>query len=190
VTRSSGDDEDGALARRAAQGDDLAFSLLMRRHKGRLHAFARRHLGDADAALDVVQESFVAAWKALDRYDPARPFSTWLSAIALNKCRDRGRRLKVRRLILGERSIDAPGTPDYADPAEGPETQALRSEQLVRLERAIARLPDQLKEPLILTGLEGLSQQEAADLLRISVKAVETRVYRARRRLTEWLAEA
>lgn len=190
MTRSLGDDDDGALARWAARGDDLAFSLLMRRHKGRLHAFARRHLGDADAALDVVQESFVAAWRALDRYDPARPFSTWLAAIALNKCRDRGRRLKVRRLILGERSIDAPGTPDYADPGAGPETETLRSEQIARLELAIARLPDQLKEPLILTSLEGLSQREAADLLKISAKAVETRVYRARRRLAEWLAEA
>lgn len=190
MTRTSGDDDDGALALRATRGDDLAFSLLMRRHKGRLHAFARRHLGDADAALDVVQESFVAAWKALDRYDPARPFPTWLAAIALNKCRDRGRRLKVRRLILGERSIDAPGTPDYADPASGPEDEALRSERMAGLEAAIARLPDQLKEPLILTALEGLSQQEAADLLKISAKAVETRVYRARRRLADWLAQA
>ncbi|KSB90460.1 RNA polymerase subunit sigma-24 [Caulobacter vibrioides] len=188
MTDPSGEDDDGALVLRAARGDDLAFSLLMRRHKGRLHAFARRHLGDADAALDVVQESFVAAWKALDRYDPARPFGAWLSAIALNKCRDRGRRLKVRRLILGERSIDAPGSPDYADPAVGPEGQALRSERMARLEAAIARLPDRLKEPLILTGLEGYSQQAAAEVLKVSVKTVETRVYRARKRLAEWLA--
>lgn len=190
MTAPGEEDEDGVLARRAAQGDDLAFSRLMRRHKGWLHAFARRHLGDADAALDVVQESFVAAWKALDRYDPARPFSTWLGAIALNKCRDRGRRLMVRRLILGERSIDAPGALDYADPAAGPEGETLRSERLARLEAAIARLPERLKEPLILTSLEGLSQQEAAELLKVSVKTVETRVYRARKRLAEWLGEA
>lgn len=189
MTGPPGGDDDGVLAQRAARGDDLAFSLLMRRHKGWLHAFARRHVGDADAALDVVQETFVSAWKALDRFDPARPFTTWLSAIALNKCRDRGRRLKVRRLILGERSLDVPGHPDYADPAAGPEAQAVRGEQVARLEAAIARLPDRLKEPLILTYLDALSQQAAADLLNVSVKTIETRVYRARRRLAEWLVE-
>jgi RNA polymerase sigma-70 factor (ECF subfamily) len=187
VTPVSGDDEDAALARRAAQGDERAFSQLMRRHKGSLHAFARRHVGDPEAAAEVVQESFVAAWKALGRYDPTRPFGAWMRTIVLNKCRDRGRRLLVRRLILGERSIDAPGALDHADPAPGPEASTLRTEQVARLEAAIARLPDRLKEPLILTYLEGCSQQDAADLLKISVKAVETRAYRARRRLADWL---
>jgi RNA polymerase sigma-70 factor (ECF subfamily) len=187
VTAGLVEDEDGALARRVAQGDERAFSLLMRRHKGPLHAFARRHVGDPDAAHEVVQESFVSAWKALDRYDPARPFGAWMRTIVLNKCRDRGRRLLVRRLILGERSIDAPGSPDYADPAPGPEAASLRTEQLSRLEAAIARLPDQLKEPLILTYLEGYSQQEAAAFLGVSVKTIEMRAYRARKRLADWL---
>lgn len=184
------EEEDQALASRAAQGDDHAFSLLMRRHKGALHAFARRHVGDADVALEVVQESFLAAWKALGRYDRSRPFGAWMRAIVLNKCRDRGRRLLVRRIILGDRSIDAPGSPDYADTALGPEASALRAEQLARLEAAIARLPEALKEPLILTYLEGYSQQEAAALLNVSVKAVETRAYRARKRLADWLGGA
>lgn len=187
MTAVSGEDEDSALARRAAQGDERAFSQLMRRHKGPLHAFARRHVGDPDAALEVVQESFLAAWKALGRYDPTRPFGAWMRAIALNKCRDRGRRLLVRRLVLGERSIDAPGAPDHADPAPGPEASTLRAEQMARLEAAIARLPDRLKEPLILTDLEGYSQRDAADLLKVSVKTVETRAYRARKQLADWL---
>ncbi|NQE64317.1 RNA polymerase sigma factor [Caulobacter sp. RHG1] len=188
MTDGLGEAEDAVLARRAAAGDEPAFSQLMRRHKGTLHAFARRHVGDQEAARDVVQDSFVAAWKALDRYDPARPFSTWLRAIALNKCRDHGRRLVVRRLILGERSIDAPGTPDYADEGLDPEAQTERAQQLARLEAAISRLPLQLKEPLILTYLEGYSQQEAADLLGVSAKTIETRAYRARKRLAEWIS--
>lgn len=190
MTAGLGEDDDGALARRAARGDERAFSTLMRRHKSPLHAFARRHVGDPEAAHEVVQESFVAAWKALDRYDPARPFGAWMRAIVLNKCRDRGRRLLVRRLILGERSIDAPGAPDYADPTLGPEAASLRAEQLSRLEAAIARLPDQLKEPLILTYLEGYSQQDAAAFLGVSVKTIETRAYRARKRLADWLVDS
>jgi RNA polymerase sigma-70 factor (ECF subfamily) len=189
VTAAPGEQDDAELARRAAAGDEPAFSQLMRRHKGALFAFARRHVGDPEAARDIVQESFVSAWKALGRYDPARPFPTWLRAIALNKCRDRGRRLLVRRLVLGERSIDAPGAPDYADRGPDPEAQAERAQRLARLEAAIARLPAQLKEPLILTYLEDYSQQAAADLLGVSVKTVETRVYRARKRLTEWLGD-
>ncbi|ADG10975.1 RNA polymerase sigma factor [Caulobacter segnis] len=187
MTSGPSDEDESALAHRVARGDERAFSILMRRHKGPLHTFARRHVGDPEAAHEVVQESFVAAWKALDRYDPARPFGAWMRAIVLNKCRDRGRRLLVRRLILGERSIDAPGSPDYADSAPGPEAQSLRTEQLSRLEAAIARLPDQLKEPLILTYLEGYSQQEAASFLGVSVKTIETRAYRARKRLADWL---
>ncbi len=189
MTADLGEEDDGVLAWRAARGDERAFSQLMRHYKGPLHAFARRHLGDREAALDVVQESFVGAWKAIGRYDAARPFGTWMRAIVLNKCRDRGRRLRVRRLILGERSIDAPDAPDFADPAPSPEMSSLRAEQLTRLEAAIARLPDQLKEPLILTYLEGYSQQEAALELGVSVKTIETRAYRARKRLADWLAE-
>lgn len=189
MNAAPGEDEDQVLAQRAAQGDDHAFSLLMRRHKGPLHAFAKRHVGDADVALEVVQESFFAAWKALARYDRARPFGAWMRAIVLNKCRDRGRRLLVRRIILGDRSVDAPGTPDYADSTPGPEAVTLRAEQLARLEAAIARLPEALKEPLILTYLEGYSQQEAAALLNVSIKTVETRAYRARKRLADWLVE-
>lgn len=189
MTPGPGESDDSVLARRAADGDDQAFSQLMRRHKGALHAFARRHVGDADAALDIVQETFVAAWKALGRYDPARAFPAWLRAIALNKCRDRGRRLLVRRLVLGERSIDARATTDYPDSAPGPEAALLDAQRAARLEAAIARLPDTLKEPLILTYLDGFSQQAAAEILQVSVKTVETRAYRARRRLAEMLGE-
>lgn len=93
----------------------------------------------------------------------------------------------VRRLVLGERSIDAPGAPDPADDHPGPEASLAETQRLAGLEAAIARLPDKLKEPLILTYLEGMSQPEVANLLKISVKAVETRAYRARRRLAELL---
>ena len=71
--------------------------------------------------------------------------------------------------------------------ALGPEGEVLWTERAARLERAIARLPNVLKEPLILTYLEGCTQQEAADLLNVSVKTIETRAYRARRRLAEQL---
>ena len=179
---------DAELAGRAAGGDHRAFDLLMRRHKVGVHAFARRYVGDADAAYEVVQDTFVSAWRALKRYDRARPFHVWLRAIALNKCRDRGRRASVRRLIFSDRG-EAPEGLLQADPGPGAEASLIDRQRLATLERAIAALPAQLKEPLILTVFDGLSHAEAGALLGINAKAVETRVYRARRRLAEALRE-
>jgi RNA polymerase sigma factor (sigma-70 family) len=170
---------DAALAIAARQGDQDAFAHIMRRHKGWLYQFIRRYVSDKDDAYDVLQESFVAAWGALSRFDPERPFEAWLRRIALNKCRDRARRSAVRRAALsvlgwlGSQTEGAP-TADSATAAD----QALK-----RLETAIGRLPRALKEPLVLTMLEGLSHKEAGDLLGINAKAVETRVYRAKKQL-------
>lgn len=171
------------LVSQARAGEDRAFTILMRRHKPSLYGFVRRYVGDADAAVDVVQETFVAAWRALGRFDARRPFAVWLRAIALNKCRDRARRLAVRRLILGEKDDQSPEAQAQPDPAPSGEAQVLTAERRATLQRAIDQLPQKLKEPLLLTYFDDLSQQEAADVLGVTVKAVETRVYRARQRL-------
>lgn len=184
---SADDDSDADLAIRARAGDDRAFGELMRRHKGALYGFVRRYVGDAEAAVDVVQESFVAAWRALARYDARWPFPVWLRAIALNKCRDRARRLAVRRFILGEKDDQSPEALAQPDPAPVGDARLIPAERRAALQRAIERLPVKLKEPLLLTYFDELSQQQAADLLGVSVKTIETRVYRARQRLAELL---
>ncbi len=180
-------DDDLALVRRALDGEDRAFTALMRRHKDGLYRFVRRYVGDADAAYDVTQEAFVAAWRALDRFDARRPFATWLRAIALNKCRDRARRLTVRRIILGDRPADSPEAMRTPDPGGTPEATLVDLELRRALDQAIARLPPKLKEPLLLTYFAEMSQQEAAEVLGVSAKTIETRAYRARQRLAEML---
>jgi RNA polymerase sigma-70 factor (ECF subfamily) len=177
---------DASLAVAARQGDQTAFAALMRRHKGWLYQFIRRYVADRDDAYDVLQESFVSAWGALSRFDPERPFEAWLRRIALNKCRDRARRNAVRRAALrlfglggGDFSTDS-----VAALADSTVTADLA---LRRLDAAIGMLPRQLKEPLVLTMLEGLSHKEAGALLGINAKAVETRVYRAKRQLASML---
>lgn len=177
-------DLDLVVAARA--GEDRAFTLLMRRHKAALFGFVRRYVGDADAD-DVSQETFVAAWKALGRFDARRPFPVWLRAIALNKCRDRARRLAVRRMILGEKDEQSAEARAQPDTAPSSEAAAIQAERRRSVQRALDRLPLKLKEPLLLTYFDEMSQQEAADLLGVSVKTVETRIYRARRRLAELL---
>lgn len=172
---------DADLARAAVTGDEAAFGQLMRRHKEPLFRVLRRMTGDADEAYDLLQESFVAAWRSLRRYDPERPFAGWMRTIALNKARDWGRRRTVRRVIAavlpGERAVDV------ADPAPSPETAAGDAQALASLDAAIAQLPIALRAPLVLTVFDGMSQADAARQLGISEKAVETRVRRARRTL-------
>lgn len=179
---------DAELTSRALAGEDRAFTLLMRRHKDGLYRFVRRYVGDADAAYEVVQESFVAVWNNLARYDGARPFGSWLRTIALNKCRDRGRRESVRRLVFGTRTLESEAVLAKANQGPGAEAILIGRQRQVALDRAIATLPAKLKEPLILTCFEDLSHQAAGELLGVSAKTIETRVYRARRKLSEALS--
>ncbi len=175
------DDSDAELAARAAKGDRPAFNRIVQRYQEPLYRFIRRYVGDADEAYDLLQETFISAWQALSRYDSGRPAATWLRRIALNKCRDWSRRRAVRRFFYGATSLN--GSPAAADDAASVTDDASNEIALTNLDRAIATLPSQLKEPLLLTVFEGLSQVAAGQALGISAKAVETRVYRARKLL-------
>jgi RNA polymerase sigma factor CnrH len=180
--------QDSELAASAVAGDERAFSWLMQRHKDALYRFIRRYTGDADEAYDLLQESFTAAWAALKRYDQARSFPAWLRRIALNKCRDWSRRRAVRRWLTRNEGLDSWTGQNLASDEPSPEAATADKEQLTRLDRAIANLPAGLKEPLILTAVEGLSQDEAGKILGLSAKAVEVRVYRARKALSSTLS--
>jgi RNA polymerase sigma-70 factor (ECF subfamily) len=183
--RDQSPDTDAALAVRTLRGDDDAFARLMSRHKAWVYRFVRRYVGNHADAYDVLQETFFAAWRALSRYDTDRPFAFWLRRVALNKCRDRNRREIVRRLIGGGTSGTDGDSADSIDPAPDPSMLAQSDQELGRLEAQIQKLPRSLKEPLLLTALEGLSQRQAGELLGVSAKAVETRVHRARARLLQ-----
>lgn len=176
---------DNDLARRAAAGDDAAFGQLVSRHKHNLYRLLRRYTGDPDEAYEAVQEAFIAAWSALDRYDAERAFGAWLRTIAINKARDRVRRARVRRLLFGSAPPEESEVAAVADPGESAEAAVMRRQRISRLDRAIADLPPRLKEPLLLTALDGLTHQEAGAILAVSAKTIETRVYRARKILAE-----
>jgi RNA polymerase sigma factor CnrH len=178
-----GDDDDTLIAA-ALSGDNAAFSTLMGRHKAPLYRFVRRYVGDADESFDLVQETFVAGWSALNTFEQGRLFAVWLRRIALNKCRDWSRRRQVRRFFFGAAPLEAADKTPAPPMEDGPQ-QA----RLAALDAAIAALPAQLKEPLLLTVFEEMSHAEAGVLLNISAKAVETRVYRAKQKLRETLAD-
>jgi len=179
----------GDLPARAAAGDRAAFSDLMRQTKAALFRFIRRYVGDEQDAHDLLQESYAAAWLSLWRYDPSRPFEAWLRTIALNKCRDWSRRRFVRRLVRGTTDLSSPEALSVPDGTERADEQIERAGKLARLNEEINLLAPHLKAPLLLTAIEGRSQSDAAEILGISIKAVETRIARARRRLFDALNE-
>ena len=178
---------DAVLASRAAQGDERAFAALVRRHKEPLYRLLRRYTGDADQAYEAAHEAFIAAWSAMRRYDAQRPFLAWLRTIGINKARDRGRRMAVRRLFFGTDGLEHSAALAEPDPATPADEAVMERQDMAKLDRAISRLPAPLKEAILLTAFEGLSQQEAGDMMGVSTKTVETRVYRARKILARTL---
>ena len=176
---------DGELALLSLAGRETAFAEIVRRHRGSVYRVALANVGDAEDALDLVQETFVSAYRALRRYDATRPMRAWLAAIAINKCRDWARRRTVRRLFSCALPAEAAET--VADERVGHDTEVEDRDELRRLRAAIAELPATLREPLVLRTIEGLSQAETASVLGITEKAVETRLRRARGKLTSML---
>src|SRR6185437_8253375 len=177
---------DAALVTATLAGDESAFTALVGRHKKWLYRYIHRYVRNETEAQDVLQESLIAAWRGLKSYDPDRPLEFWLRRIALNKCRDRARRQVVRRILLPW--SNGPREAAAADPAPAIDESLVESEQLRMARDAIDALPAKLRDPLILTAIEGLSQAEAAEILGLTVKAVEGAVYRAKKQLTEKLS--
>ena len=187
MTLALGECSDGELAALALAGRQAAYRELLGRHREPVFRLVRGSIGDSDAALDVTQEAFIAAFAALKSYDGTRPFRTWVSRIAINKCRDWARRRAVRRFFSFALPIEAAAT--IADETIPADQQLADRAELARVREAITKLPMTIREPLVLRTIQGLSQAETAQLLGISEKAVETRLYRARNKLTEFLRD-
>lgn len=176
-----GDHEPGLILK-AAEGSREAFSALVEPHIGRLLTLATRMLGSQPQGEDAVQDGLASVWVSRHRLDPERPVAPYLTTVVLNKCRDRLRTRKAKR-FLGLGPVDDAVL--VADESPDPENRAAARQELNLLRAEIERLPIRLREALVLVSIDGRSQAEAASLLGVSEKAIETRVYRARQRLRE-----
>jgi len=184
VSGTADAEPDESLALAAQRGSRAAFEKLVRRHKTPVYRFVRRYVGNSDDAYDVLQETFISAWIAIRHYDAERPFVPWLRTIALNKCRDFSRRRSVRQLFMQVLAQDAARSVENAVlDMDGTDGEALTTARLQHLDVAVAGLPAIYKEPLLLTTAAGLSQKEAAKILKLTPKALEMRLYRARQKL-------
>jgi RNA polymerase sigma-70 factor (ECF subfamily) len=182
--------QDRAHMTRLAAGHDDALNPLMERHGPRLFHYLIRLLQNESEAADVAQESFVRVYQNRARFNPAKSFSTWLYTIATNLARDRLRWLSRHPQVpLEGRDDRGPGLKQVL-PARNPTPRETleAEERAAAVRRAVAGLPDDLRLPLILAEYEQQSQAEIAVVLACSPKAVEMRLYRARRQLRQSLA--
>lgn len=173
---------------RAAQaGDVAAFEWIVRQHEERLFGFCCRWLRCLEDAREVCQDTFVRAWQALPEFEGRAQLSTWLYQIALNLCRDRVKSCTTRQRDHTV-SLDSLET-SPACPQQTPAVNAEWSSEMQKLERGLAMLPEKLRAVLMLTTMEGLSQEECAQVLNCSARGIEGRVYRARQMLMAWWSE-
>ena len=174
-------DPDEELVRRVGQGDPAAIQAMVARKLPRMLALAQRMLGDATEAEDVAQDAMLRAWKQAPRWTPGQAkFDTWLHRVALNLCYDRLRR---------RRETPTATPPDHPDPGPAPDRGLLAADVGVRVDAALARLPERQREAIVLCHYQELTNIEAAALMSVSVDALESLLSRGRRALRQTLAD-
>lgn len=164
------------LIERAKQGDGIAIGALYRRHSARVYTVVRRIAGDDAHAEDCAQEAWLRALRALPDFRGHARFSTWLHRIAVN-CALHARRQETR---LGARETELPA--ELADACATP-----RPLLRMRLEEAIARLPDGMRRVLVLHDVEGYTHQEIGEMLGVTAGTCKSQLFKARARMREML---
>lgn len=182
--------DDNELLRFAREGDATAFDALIRRHDRFLYRVVRSILLDDYEAEDVVQETFIKAFKGLVNFRGEASLSTWLTRIALNEALARKRR---QRPTVGLEALQQ--TTTQIEPSamigsgQDPEITAGQHQLRKLLERAIDGLPDSLRTVFVMREVEELDTAEVARLLSLGEPTVKTRLHRARRKLREILGD-
>jgi RNA polymerase sigma-70 factor (ECF subfamily) len=173
------------LVVRARGGDGAAFDELVREHAPRVYRMLVRVIGNPTSAEDVAQESFARAWRGLSGFREDARFSTWLYRIAMNEA-NRFLEREARCETLPHEDV-MQEVPDLAaDTIAGAESRELRRE----LERYLAELPGNYRAAVVLRDVEGLTNEEAAEVLGLRVRNFKSRLHRGRMELRRRLEEA
>ena len=173
------------LVRRASQGDESAFELLMRTHESRMYAVALRMCANREDAQDCLQEAMLRIYRAMSNFKFQSSFATWAYRITMNTCLDELRRRKLRTATSLDVLLDTGWSP--TDDGETPEQYSIASEQRRMLERAIADLPEDMRAAIVLRDVQGFSYDEIARMLEANVGTIKSRISRGREKLREVL---
>lgn len=169
-------------------GDQAAYRFLVERYYRKIYNLALRLVRNPEDAEDVLQETFVSAYKALPNFKGQSAFGTWIYRIATNFGLMKLRGKKPVFVSLDEpRDNDMPNI-ELTDFSANPLEEVLDSELREKMEQAVAALPDDMRTVFLLRDVEGLSNAEVAEILDLSVPAVKSRLHRTRLQLREQLS--
>jgi RNA polymerase sigma-70 factor (ECF subfamily) len=167
------------LLARVVSGDREAFDQVMRDHEDRVFAVCLRVLGDRESALDAAQDTFLTVFRKAGQFRGNSALGTWIYRIAVNTCYDQIRRAKRRPVE---------SMPEHVDPSDPSAEEAIESAgRRPEIEMALAALPIDFRNAVILSDLEGLPLPEVAEILGVPVGTVKSRVFRGRRLLAALL---
>ncbi len=197
--RLDGQPGDRELVERAQQGDGAAFAMLVERHQRQLYRLALRMTGSEADAQEVLQEAFLNAYQKLPLFRGEAQFSSWLYRIAANSALMRLRRKRRAPDTLAEQPLELAGprfsAEGYLEPASSSDWSQRADEKMMSgelgaaINKAVADLPDDYRTVFLLKDVDGLSNEEIANALDLTVPAVKSRLHRARLALREKLGE-
>src|SRR5919106_1268989 len=173
------ENDDEELVALIQDGSQQAFSVLVQRHTERFYRLAYRYLQNKETAEDVVQDAFVKLWEDPGSWQAERnnKFTTWFYRVVVNLCLDWQK--KKKPIELGDHELS------IADDRQTPDVAMLQAEKHRILEKEIAALPERQRTALNLCFDEGLSNQEAADVMGVNLKALQSLIMRAKTTLKE-----
>lgn len=158
--------------------DDTALTVLLRRHETRVFSLAYRLLGNRPDAADATQEVFVTLFRKAAQFQHQAAFTTWLHRLTVNACHDLGRK-RARTPVPAERD-------ERQQPGTGTDAFT-RVDDRLQVQSALAALPEDQRVPIVLRDVRGLSYQEIADVTRVPVGTVKSRIARGRMQLATLL---
>lgn len=177
---------DAELVERARNGESAAFDEIVERHKGAVFRAALAALRNREDAEDVTQETFITAFRKLGTFRGESQLRTWLSRIAWNRSMDHRRQGRSRSFL----HLDAPESVELATPQADPERTTLAASVHARVKSEIDRLPENLRDTLLLASAGDLDYASIAETLGVREGTVKSRVFEARAMLRSALSDA
>lgn len=175
--------EEQVWLQEARQGNQVAFGKLIQAYQTPVFNLAYRMLDNAGEAEEAAQEAFIRAYTRLDSYDPEHKFSTWILSITSNYCIDL---IRKRRAVLLSIDEPLPAHPALnSEPEKGPEGQMIVNEQQELVQSLLQELPEDYRQTVVLRYWYDLSYEEIADVMKTTVSAIKSRLFRARKLLAE-----
>ncbi|PIX15877.1 MAG: RNA polymerase subunit sigma-24 [Elusimicrobia bacterium CG_4_10_14_3_um_filter_49_12_50_7] len=191
--KKNGSISDDELVKLSRNGDKNAFGELVKRHEGKVYTLGFRFMKNREDAADVMQDTFLQAYRKLGSFEGKSAFSTWLYRIAVNICLMRKRKKKLEYVSFDSAIESESGGDDIkrepVDWSDEPLELADKKQVREKIEKALSKMPGEYREVVVLRDMDGFSNNAVADMLKISLPAVKSRLHKGRMYLRKELSD-